>query len=382
MPRGGFVAMKISRTRGLLFVCIGLVFLVALEAGWRIRLGVPLLNVSDFRGEPVTILQTGGAVYDESLGWAQVPNFVGVPPYVGFNTLDFGIRKNSDRAEALDIGGVVAVGDSYTVGSQVYDQETWAAQLESMLNVRVLNAGVGGYGVDQIVLNAERLLPNLKPRVVIVGVHEEAILRTNYKSYNVPKPYFIKENRQWVLKNQPVPQRGPAVPEPFYRTVLSRFISAHYLFQRYFPDWWLTAHGLQFERAAAISGQSSCYALQRLHDKLSQDGILGLIVVQYTGFMYWRERPRAAYTQEVIDCAKRIGYDIADEFDAMSAIAHESIALLKQHYVMTANNTTFGHLSPKGNTLIAAMISDRLRGFDLSGIARAPEPTQARTRIQ
>jgi hypothetical protein len=41
-----------------------------------------------------------------------------------------------------------------------------------------INAGVGGYGVDQIVLTAERLLPVVSPQMVIVGIYQETTLPT------------------------------------------------------------------------------------------------------------------------------------------------------------------------------------------------------------
>ena len=67
------------------------------------------------------------------------------------------------RSAAMPGGGttpdgsvILAVGDSFTFGDEVKDDETWPAHLQQLLGRRVLNAGVSGYGFDQIVLRAEK----------------------------------------------------------------------------------------------------------------------------------------------------------------------------------------------------------------------------------
>ena len=54
---------------------------------------------------------------------------------------------------------ILAVGDSYTYGEEVGENDSWPAQLQRIKNQRVLNAGVSGYGFDQSVLRAELTLP-------------------------------------------------------------------------------------------------------------------------------------------------------------------------------------------------------------------------------
>lgn len=65
---------------------------------------------------------------------------------------------------------MIAVGDSFTAGSEVADAETWPAQLERLIDGPVINAGVGGYGTDQMILRSESLLPVLQPSAVVVGI--------------------------------------------------------------------------------------------------------------------------------------------------------------------------------------------------------------------
>jgi lysophospholipase L1-like esterase len=73
---------------------------------------------------------------------------------------------------------VLALGDSTTFGWSVEQAETFPARLEALLNTaagaeptwRVFNAGVPGYTSLQLRILAERLVPALRPDVVVVSV--------------------------------------------------------------------------------------------------------------------------------------------------------------------------------------------------------------------
>lgn len=52
----------------------------------------------------------------------------------------------------------MAVGDSFTYGEYVGDLDAWPAQLQRLTGRSGLNGGVSGYGLDQIVVRAERLM--------------------------------------------------------------------------------------------------------------------------------------------------------------------------------------------------------------------------------
>jgi hypothetical protein len=187
--------MKSRLLRLLTYVIVGgAVSLAALEVGLRLYVKAPVLTFRDWRGANSMALESGGK-YDEVLGWVQPAHLASD----GFNTVEYGIRKNSSRDEPLSRGAVLAVGDSYTVGSEVRDDESWPAQLERLAEIGVINAGVGGYGLDQIVLAAERLLPVVRPQMVIVGVYQETIVRANYRSYGAPKPYFASKTANGTL---------------------------------------------------------------------------------------------------------------------------------------------------------------------------------------
>lgn len=352
--------------RSIYLLVIGLLCFAALDAGLRLYMREPVLAWRDWRGPRDELLRTSGALYDPGLGWTQRPDFESG----GFDTLEYGIRKNSTEDEELTPGAVLAVGDSFTAGSEVVNEDTWPAQLERKLSVRVINAGVGGYGVDQSVLNAERLLAAVKPRAVIVGIYEEDIQRVAYRNYNAPKPYFTREGSSWVLKNHPVPKHTESTEEPLYKRALAHSLVAHVVLSR-FRDYWYAGGGPGYERATGIPAPetTTCYVLERLRRQLSEQNISAVVVMQYGGWIHYRDRQRPAYAQAVLRCAAELRYAIVDEFDTLRAVAKKSLSELQQNYVMAGANT-YGHMSAQGNALVASLIAEKMRAsLDLQSLA-------------
>jgi hypothetical protein len=73
---------------------------------------------------------------------------------------------------------IVTVGDSFTQGGEVVDSDTYPAQLERLLGVRVANHGMGGFGPLQAVLTLEQVIDEYPDaRVAVLGVMHENIKR-------------------------------------------------------------------------------------------------------------------------------------------------------------------------------------------------------------
>ena len=119
-------------------------------------------------------------IHSDLLGHVPNPGFSG--PGVGrsFHTIDAdGLRFSGERPVSSE-RPILTVGDSYTYGDEVRDEEAWPAQLQRIMGRPVLNGGVTGYGFDQTVLRAEQLVDRHNPSVVIVGFITHTI-------FNAPK---------------------------------------------------------------------------------------------------------------------------------------------------------------------------------------------------
>jgi acetyltransferase AlgX (SGNH hydrolase-like protein) len=91
---------------------------------------------------------------------------------VNINSLGF---RGEDFALATTKKRIVVYGDSFIEGEFTPLENTFVKQLEKRLlaqreNVEVINAGIVGYGPDQVSLKMEQELPILKPDLVIVGI--------------------------------------------------------------------------------------------------------------------------------------------------------------------------------------------------------------------
>ena len=180
--------MRKSTVYGIALAAISVCLtMLGLELAVRIHRG-QLLHFHSSAAEPTD--RVGRVAYDPRLGWIPRPGQFSVDWTSNVDVS--GIRSNG-RSVSTASRPVLAVGDSFTFGDEVDDSETWPAHLEEMLKQRVLNAGVGAYGIDQAFLRAELLLDTYDPDIVILSFISDDINRTEYSYYPYGKgwkPYF------------------------------------------------------------------------------------------------------------------------------------------------------------------------------------------------
>ena len=222
--------MSVLKNAVLLIASI-CVSLVALEIGARAYFG----KTSD--SAQATIPQMR---YHEILGWEPNPGFRSLT--VSHTDEPPAFRNNGTHGNE-SMPPILAVGDSFTYGDEVADDETWPAQLQSISGHPVLNAGVGAYGIDQAVLRAEIVLDRFAPTTIIVAFISDDINRTEFHFYpwgGGHKPFFTHSNGELQLNNTPVPRReskyNPAIS--FLRGILKKSVIADKLLYRYAFNWW------------------------------------------------------------------------------------------------------------------------------------------------
>ncbi len=293
------------------------------------------------------------STYDPLLGWVLTANM----PGNGMSTLDHGIRRNGDETE-IRKGGILAVGDSFTAGSEVVDRESWPAHLERLTGVPVINGAAGGYGVDQIVLRIEQLLSIVDPSVVIVGMLDQDIWRCGLSSGGKPKPYFTVENGELVLQNNPVPiqHKGRIARAWDEIKVMVPTLGGHD--DDYWLDWGTTT------RAENNPVEIACRLLRRLRDKTPARMLL---VMQYGGSMITQSAGVPHHAEAVMRFAEGIGIDVVDEFATLRAIHNADPVAIDAYYVMHPPENgakVYGHMSSKGNEHIARLILDRVSAME------------------
>ena len=153
-------------------------------------------------------------LYDPSTGWKSKPNLRNMKIFDDkiLNTNSKGFRgkkdflylKNKERLRILILG------DSYTFGDEVSDDETYSYYLQEMLpHTEVINLGVHGYGHDHhdqmlILLKEEGV--KYKPDIVILGFIRNDMSRNLLKFRSFAKPCFVLEKDELKLIGTPVPR--------------------------------------------------------------------------------------------------------------------------------------------------------------------------------
>lgn len=172
-------------------------------------------------------------VHDAELGWVPRPGASAEDVHIGAE----GLRLNGDAPARRSPPLILAVGDSFTFGNQVRDHETWPAQLETLTSYPVLNGGVSGYGLDQIVLRAESLVAKYHPDVTVVSFIYDDLERCRLSvNDGVAKPYFEIADGQLQRRNVPVPQ--PKAGLDLFRRLFGYSHVMHMTMDRLAPGYW------------------------------------------------------------------------------------------------------------------------------------------------
>jgi len=149
-------------------------------------------------------------IYDPTKGWISKPNLHDVTVFENkiLNTNSEGFRGTAEHAhETQDgIARILILGDSFTFGDEVSDDETYAHYLQELLpDAEIINLGVHGYGHDQMLIVLQETGIKYRPDIVILGFLPMDMSRNMLEFRDFAKPMFTLEDDELVLKGVPVP---------------------------------------------------------------------------------------------------------------------------------------------------------------------------------
>lgn len=153
--------------------------------------------------------------YHPALGWYHQKNKKAVLQKKGFeveihtNSQGFRGLKEYGSQKPPDITRAIVLGDSFSFGWGVRDEEAWTAQLElKSSRLEMINLCVPGYGVDQMLMAFRTLGKGWQADYVFVTVFPEDFWRStrSFADTGHAKPYFtLSAKKELVLHNVPVP---------------------------------------------------------------------------------------------------------------------------------------------------------------------------------
>ena len=165
--------------------------------------------------------------YHSELGHLFVPGIVARLPnktdgYI-LRTNEAGFRSNWEFEQAKgDLPRIVFLGDSFTAGDGVPNEQRFCDLIGDRLGVETFNYAVAGSGTDQQLLVFEKFARQVEADLIIFCVyvenieriqlsHRVSVDRTTGRRVLVPKPYFTLADGALKLNHVPVPRERPPV---------------------------------------------------------------------------------------------------------------------------------------------------------------------------
>jgi hypothetical protein len=265
---------------------------------------------------------------------------------------EHGIRLNSGSVPQRERPLALAVGDSFTFGDGVDDQDTWPAVLERLTGMRVINAGMIAFGLDQAVLRAEQLAGIYSPETIIVAFIPHDVLRCEMSYWSgFSKPYFDVDTSGLHFHPAEVP--SPSVLDP-----VKRLLSLSMTFDSLFPAF-LHWQGPRELRVHDRGGEVACLLMERLRS-LGNARNARIVVVAHP------QEPTTAPADEatkdgVVACARKNDLLVLDLFPLFDSLPPEQREQLFDR-----------HFTPEGYRLVASQLARFLEQNRLAGHPNLP----------
>ena len=149
-------------------------------------------------------------IYDRTKGWVSKPNLKDMTVFDDkiLNTNSKGLRGKNEYLYGKNQNKIriLVLGDSFTFGDEVSDNETYSYYLQEMMpQSEVINLGMHGYGHDQMLTLFKEEGIKYKPDIVILGFLPMDMSRNllNFRDY--AKPKFVLDNNKLRLTANHVP---------------------------------------------------------------------------------------------------------------------------------------------------------------------------------
>lgn len=244
--------------------------------------------------------EAGWTVFDEELSWVPGANMSGEEKGAV-------ISMNSDGARGKEFEkdpDILAIGDSFTLGALVNDDETWPFFLNELTDDEVANFGVCAYGVDQMYLRTQKLLKNYDPKVVVMGLIEDNFYRSALDRWvtGEKRLKFIKNDEgHWVAPNKKLtPNQDQKTTYRDWKTILTDW-SRIWLLGPYDDISMLNKTPRFYREGVEISLQ----LIERLNEQLTKEGIEFHVLLLGGQFERWGMKAKLeSLGVSLIDCSE------------------------------------------------------------------------------
>ena len=206
----------VSTGKKIVFAFVGSILGLCIIEGFATSTAICLELWTQWSERPkvVNLREESHCQYDEELGWINKPDttladFYG--PGLSISINHNGLRGLQDFDPDSQHYKIICLGDSFTLGYGVGDQQTIPHHLQQQLieGTQVANMGQGGYSIGQSWLWLKRIGPELKPNLVVCIFIPEDFRRlaTNRTANGYSTPQFDVIEGRVEVSNIPVPPK-------------------------------------------------------------------------------------------------------------------------------------------------------------------------------
>lgn len=290
-------------------------------------------------------------VYDANLGWRMKPHYI----YEGVTHNSKGFRGDREYNEVSAGERIFAIGDSYTYGLGVYDEDTFTSRLEEVPGIEVINAGVNGYGVDQAYLMWELEGKNLNPSIVLLGYFVDDFYRNARSVSEKPKPHFIKDedNGEYKINWVPVPKVESLLNEGELKQGYSLRITEalRWLKSKIIEKYSLQKYvGYEVSDSFVERVHLSEYLLIRLNESVQQSGAhLVVVIIGIIDNCYMEQLEYSWIENSIVEACRENGIEYINLAE-----------LMRQETYFPSFYARHCHFTESGHRFAAEKIADKL----------------------
>lgn len=347
-------AMHLPRWKVLLFSMLPTLALLAVGE-LAARIGHAPLCFGSYRELRLDMARRGyPAVRDSLLGYVPEAGYESSGNQWGTHvTIDSeGFRSNGESGAALAGAPILVVGDSFTFGDEVDDEDTWPAHLERLLGRPVKNGGVFGYSLGQSVLRAEESLKRVPAEWLIVSFISSDITRCEYSKRYAPKPYFEIVDDRLVV--HPPPESGTGLTPADLRQQRIKNLLGHsalldVILSRVAQQWWYMDERTVRVHPKGKGIELAKLLVERIAEFSSRRDVELLLVAQGS-------KPKKRVTS-VLDHARGQGVQVLDLIERIQEEKRDDPAVVDRYFAR--------HMTPAGNRWVAEQIAEYVRTHEI-----------------
>jgi hypothetical protein len=345
---------KIVVVNLVIFLLLLIVVEILLRSVWTVQSCIKSeCDFSRFAGLKVrTIYRATSPIgftrFDELLGYVPREGFSASINAPGWHGDKLTIRKDGFRSNGSEPSplpaDVLVVGDSFTFGEQVSDNETWPACLERKLGRGVDNGGVSGYGTAQALRRASLKLAEKSYTTIVLSTLVDLVDgdfgRDRLSSHNgFPKPAVIHTKNGIGWSAVPDPNTPPLHREALYFVYeRSEFLAEILNWFNIVGDQWTTVHPNAADENEIVDWTLRKFSKLEIKNKM--------LLLQY---------PRDLGATEVAEQRKLI-LGIANELSLKVIDTYEVLNNAKENELWYHER---GHHTPLGNELVCSYLFEQ-----------------------